>query len=116
MEKKFDNLERPKESWWWRFDCPNFLTVALIILVLTLAIVFIKPDKPTEQAKISHEIDSLYKHQLNQIDSLERLREEFNNKILFEIEIYHNLQDSIAAKKAEWNRCREYKPINKIKP
>ena len=61
MEKKFDNLERPKTSWWWRFDCPNFLTVALIILVLTLAIVFIKPDKPTEQAKISQAIYSAIK-------------------------------------------------------
>ena len=61
MENKYYKLERPKESWWWRFDYPNILTVILIILVLLLEIAFLNPDKPTDQAKISHEIDSAIK-------------------------------------------------------
>ena|ERR1019366_4607260 len=45
----------------------------------------------------------------NKIDSLQNISKDWNNHIDFQVNVYHNLQDSIAKLKAEQYRQSNYK-------
>jgi hypothetical protein len=101
MEIKFDKAERP-QSWGERKYCYN---ISVVLLLLVCGVIFLgigidigKYHNSKEKAAIQHDIDSLH-----------NISKDWNNQIDFQVNVYHNLQDSIIKKKLEWNCSNKYK-------